>query len=88
MFLGQGTSGKVNNNSENNLRVFINGHFATNSMFSVVAGLKVTVVLQRFFFLTERKRIGILFLQCCVDSDDKTSRRSIEDRQQKKHKKF
>lgn len=56
MFLGQGTSGKVNNNSENNLRVFINGHFATNSMFSVVAGLKVTVVLQRFFFFLLRGR--------------------------------
>lgn len=34
MFLGQGTSGKDNNNSEKNSTVFITGHFPMNSMFS------------------------------------------------------
>lgn len=57
MFLGQETSGKVNKNSEKNLRVFKNVHFPMNSMFTAVAGIKVTVVLQRIYFLLiERKR--------------------------------
>lgn len=89
MFLDQGTWGEVNKNSEKNLRLFKNGHFAMNSIFTAVAGIKVTVVLQRIylFFNWEEENWKACFYNVMSDWDDKTSR-SIEDSQQKKFNKY